>query len=113
ASRRWLPIDRPAPGRSLDPAGLVTLSAAVLALVVPLVLGHDAGWPPWTFVALAAAALGIAVFAWIERRVEHAGGSPLITERVLRAAGFSPALVAILLATASTGGFLFSFTQHL
>jgi EmrB/QacA subfamily drug resistance transporter len=113
ASFRLLPVDRPEPARQLDLAGLVSLAAAVLLLVVPLVLGHEEGWPAWTFVSLAASVVAVVVFALIERSVERSGGAPLIAERVLRAPGLPAALIAIVLALASYGGFLFTFTQHL
>jgi MFS family permease len=113
ASQRWLPIDQPETARPLDIMGLVILSGAVLLLVVPLVLGHDAGWPTWTIALIAASGVALAAFAWIERGIERRGGAPLIAERVVRAPGLAFALIAILLATASNGGFLFSFTQHL
>jgi EmrB/QacA subfamily drug resistance transporter len=113
ASLRLLPADRREPGRPLDLAGLLSLAAAVLLLVVPLVLGHEEGWPAWTFASLAASVVAIGVFAWIERGVEQRHGAPLIAPRVLGAPGMAAALVAIVLALASYGGFLFSFTQHL
>jgi predicted MFS family arabinose efflux permease len=113
ASLRLLPIDRPAPARPLDLGGLISLAMAVLLLVVPLVLGHEQGWPAWTFGSLALCAVAIVVFGLIERSVEHSGGAPLIAERVLRAPGMPAALIAIVLALAAYGGFLFTFTQHL
>jgi MFS family permease len=113
ASFRFLPIDSPAPARPLDLRGLLSLAAAVLLLVVPLVLGHEEGWPAWTFASLALSVVAIVVFALIERSVERRGGAPLIAERVLRAPGMPAALVAIVLALAAYGGFLFTFTQHL
>ena len=113
ASYRFLPIDGPARSRPLDVGGLVALAAAVLLLVIPLVLGHEQGWPAWTFISLAASVVALLVFALIERSVERRGGAPLIAERVLRAPGMPAALVAIVLALAAYGGFLFTFTQHL
>jgi EmrB/QacA subfamily drug resistance transporter len=113
SSRRELPVDKPEPFRPLDLAGLLSLAAAVLLLVVPLVLGHEEGWPAWTMVSLVASVVAVVVFAMIERRVERSGGAPLIAGRVLRAAGLPAALVAIILAMAGYGGFLFTFTQHL
>jgi len=113
ASFRFLPIDGPAPARPLDVGGLVSLAAAVLLLVVPLVLGHEQSWPAWTCVSPALSVVAIAVFALVERSVERRGGAPLISERVLRAPGMPAALVAIVLALAAYGGFLFTFTQHL
>ena len=113
ASFRFLPVDGPAPARPLDIGGLISLAAAVLLLVVPLVLGHEQGWPTWTFGSLALSVVAIIVFALIERSVERRGGAPLISERVLRAPGMPAALIAIVLALAAYGGFLFTFTQHL
>ena len=113
ASIRLLPVDVPAPARPLDLGGLISLAAAVLLLVVPLVLGNEEGWPAWAFASLALSAVAIVVFALIERHVERSGGAPLIAARVVRAPGMPAALVAIVLALASYGGFLFTFTQHL
>ena len=124
ASFRFLPIDRPERSRPLDFGGLISLAAAVLAVftyrvfnfwlpVLPLVLGHEQGWPVWTFGSLALSVVAIIVFAAIERSVERRGGAPLISERVLRAPGMPAALIAIVLALAAYGGFLFTFTQHL
>lgn len=113
ASIRLLPADVRSPARPLDLGGLVSLAAAVLLLVVPLVLGNAEGWPAWAFVSLALSGVAIVIFALIERYVERSGGAPLIAGRVLQAPGMSAALVAIVLALASYGGFLFTFTQHL
>ena len=77
------------------------------------VLGHEQGWPTWTFVSLVLSAVAIAVFALIERAVERSDGAPLIAQRVLRAPGMPAALIAVVLALAAYGGFLFTFTQHL
>ena len=110
---RILPIDRREAARPLDVAGLVSLAAAVLLLVVPLVLGHEAGWPLWTLVSVLASVVMFMVFAGIERSVARRGGSPLISGRVLRAPGMAPATVALFLGMAGYGGFLFSFAQDL
>ena len=53
-ARRLLPADTASGGRGLDPAGVATLSAAV-AVVLPLVLGHEERWPAWCWISLATA----------------------------------------------------------
>ncbi len=110
---RILPADRREPSRSFDVAGLVALAIAVLLLVVPLVLGHEEGWPAWTFVSLAGSVVALGVFAAIERAVGRRGGSPLISGRVLGAPGMVAGSVALFFGMAGYGGFLFSIAQHL
>jgi len=78
-----------------------------------LIHGAEQGWPAWTILSLFGSALAFVLFGWVERRVDRRGGSPLIAERVLRAPGFGFAMVAVVLALAALGGFLFTFTQHL
>src|SRR5438445_8612452 len=109
ASYRFLPIDGPAPARPLDVGGLISLAAAVLLLVVPVVLGHEQSWPAWTFVSLALSVVAIVVFALVERSVERHGGAPLISERVRRAPGMPAALVGSRLALAAYASFVFTF----
>jgi len=111
-ARTGLPADRGDAARRLDPAGVATLSAAVLALVLPLVLGHDEGWPAWCFVLLAVSVALFGVFVAVERSVGRRGGSPLVTARILRVPGLALAAVVLLLSMLTYGGFLFSFALH-
>src|SRR5262249_61088241 len=94
AGSRLLPRGRGEPGRGLDPAGLAILTPAVLALVLPLVLGQSEHWPAWGWACLAASVLGFAAFAMVERRLAAAGGSPPIPRRVRRLAGGALGLAA-------------------
>jgi MFS family permease len=110
---RWLPADRGEPGRRLDPAGVVTLSLAVLAIVLPLVLGHEEDWPVWGWVVLAVGTVLLGVFVLVERRVTRLGGSPLVSGRVVRAPGLALGAATILLVMLSFSGFLFALTLHL
>ncbi len=110
---RILPRDEELHGPSLDVPGLLVLSATVLLFVLPLVLGHDLGWPAWTFVALAASVVLAVVFVAVERHVSAAGGRPLISGRVLRAPGMAAAAGTLVLAPSTWGAFLFTTTLHL
>jgi EmrB/QacA subfamily drug resistance transporter len=112
-ARRHLPANRGERSRSLDPAGVVTLSAAVLLLVLPLVLGHEEDWPAWCFVSLAAGFLALGLFVAVERRVAARGGAPLIAGRVLRAPGLLVGAAALFVSMINYGGFLFAMALHL
>ncbi|MEU2628947.1 MFS transporter [Kitasatospora sp. NPDC007106] len=112
ASRRLLPALPGDAGRGFDLPGLLTLAAALGLLVVPLVLGHELGWPGWGWAMLAGSAALFAVFAAVERRVAARGGQPLITGRVLGAPGLLPAAGSIFLIMAGFAGFMFAFALH-
>ena len=113
AGGRLLPRGRGEPGRGLDPAGLAILTPAVLALIIPLVLGQSEHWPAWGWACLAAGGLGLAAFAVVERRVAAAGGSPLIPGRVLRLPGVAMGIAALFAVLAVFGGFFFTLALHL
>jgi EmrB/QacA subfamily drug resistance transporter len=113
AAPRLLPGTRAPQGRKLDLPGLVLLTASVLALVVPLVLGHEESWPAWTKVSLAASAVLFAAFVAVERGIERRDGSPLISGRVLRAPGIALGGAALLFGMSSYLGYLFSLAIHL
>jgi len=77
---RYLPARRPdrRAGGAMDPAGVAVLSAALLLLVLPLVLGQDEGWPGWTWLSLAVSGALFGVLWVVERRVGARGRRPLI-----------------------------------
>ncbi|MBB2913594.1 EmrB/QacA subfamily drug resistance transporter [Streptosporangium becharense] len=106
---RALPAGGPVRHRPVDLPGLVTLSLAVGLLVVPLVLGHERGWPLWGWVAMAASAGLAVVFVLVERRA----AAPLVPARVLRAPGAVHAAAVVFGAMATYGGFLFALALHL
>jgi hypothetical protein len=110
---RLVPADHVPGGRRLDLAGLATASTAVLAIVLPLVLGHEQGWPAWTWASIAAGVALSAVFVLVERSIAERGGDPLLNLRVLDAPGLAAGLAALTAAMVGYGGFLFSFALHL
>lgn len=110
---RWLPVDRGESARQLDPAGVTILSAAVLAVVLPLVLGHEESWPLWCWLSIGGGVILLAVFVAVERRVGQRGGSPLVAGRVIRAPGMISGGATVLLTMLGFGGFLFSLTLYL
>ena len=113
AGLRSLPNGLGEPGRGLDLAGVAILTPAVLALVLPLVLGQSEHWPLWGWACLAGSVVLFAVFALVERRVGARGGSPLIPGRLLRLPGLATGVVALFFVMAVFGGFFFALALHL
>jgi MFS family permease len=110
---RALPHGKGEPGRTLDLPGLALLTPAVLAFVLPMVLGQPEGWPIWGWVLMAAAVPLIGAFALVERRLAARGGTPLIPGRILALPGITVAIAALFVVMAVFGGFFFSFALHL
>ena len=113
AAPRLLPVTAPGPARRLDLAGAAVLSSALLALVLPLTLGRDAGWPGWVWPSFSGCALALAGFVRLERRVRERRGDPLFDLDVLRLPGVAAGIAAVVLVMASYAGFLISLTIHL
>ena len=113
AALRCLPVASHRTARRLDLPGVATLSAAMLLLVVPLVVGRSEGWPVWTWVALAAGVPALALFLAVERRITAGGGSPLINVQVLARPAVGWALLTLLAATGTYYALLFTLAQYL
>jgi hypothetical protein len=110
---RLVPADPPGAPRRLDFAGLAVAVPAVVLIVLPLVLGHELGWPVWTYLCVAAGlALG-AFFLPLERRIAARGGDPLLHPAVLSTPGVAVGVATLSSVQIAYGGFLFVFTLHL
>jgi MFS family permease len=81
------PVPRRA-GTRLDIKGSVVLFAGLLCLIGPLLFGHDAGWAPWLWIAMAIGGVILAAFLQLEHSVARAGGMPLIDLTLLADAAF-------------------------
>jgi MFS family permease len=110
---RLVPADHVPAGRRLDLLGLATASSAVLLVVLPLVLGHQQGWPAWIWPSLVAGVALAGAFLWIERSLAARGGDPLLRLEVLRAPGMTAGLAALAAGMITYGAFLFSLGLHL
>jgi hypothetical protein len=108
-----LPGGPPAAAARLDLAGAGWLATAILALVIPLTFGADAGWPAWSWLVLAAGAAALAVFAGHESRLARQGREPLIDPALLAWPGVRAGLAGIFTLHASYGGLLFTTAVYL
>jgi EmrB/QacA subfamily drug resistance transporter len=87
-----MPVCLPAsPARSrarIDVVGLLLATAALTALLLPLLQGRQQGWPWWSFASLAAVPGLIGFFVLWQRRALRSGGSPLVVPDWFRHASF-------------------------
>jgi hypothetical protein len=110
---RALPNSNARAGRSVDLLGLLTLTPAVLAFVLPLVLGQPLDWPVWGWVLLA---LSVAIFAalpYVERRVAAGGGQPILPRALLGVPGAAIGIVALSLVSLTFGAWLLTFALEI
>lgn len=77
----------------LDLAGLVLVTAALTALVLPLVEGTALHWPAWTWVSLGATPVLLAGFAALEMRQARRGRPVLLDLGALRSRGLAAGLI--------------------
>jgi EmrB/QacA subfamily drug resistance transporter len=94
----------------LDPLGAVGVSLSIALALVPLTLGRDEGWPPWTWASLAAALPVLGLTLWWERRLARRGGEPLIDLPLFRDRTFSAGLVVNFGLVFFFGSFMFVLT---
>ncbi|HEY7263040.1 MAG TPA: MFS transporter [Trebonia sp.] len=113
-ARRYLPGRQASPGSgAMDPAGVAVLTAALLLLVLPLVLGQGAGWPAWTWLSLAGSAVLAGVLWALERRVAARGGRPLVDPRLLARPAIGWGLASQAAATGTYFAILFTLALYL
>jgi EmrB/QacA subfamily drug resistance transporter len=94
----------------LDPAGAFGVSASVALALVPLTLGHDEGWPAWTWVCLAACLPVLALTLGWERRLARRGGEPLLDLPLFRDRAFTAGTALNFALVFFFGSFMFVLT---
>ncbi|WP_433203953.1 MFS transporter [Dactylosporangium sp. CS-047395] len=78
-------------GARLDLPGAALVTAALVALVLPLIQGRAQGWPAWTWVSLALAAVLFAGFILLQRYRPE----PLVHPALFKVRAFAAGLVAV------------------
>ena len=95
-ARRLVPESRAAvgstgPGR-LDLRGATLFTAALVAIILPLLDGREQGWPAWSWACLAAGPVLLAVFAAHLRAKARSGGQPLLDPAIFAVRAFRAGL---------------------
>ncbi|WP_136708144.1 MFS transporter [Agromyces sp. H66] len=90
---RFVPETRSPRPMRLDVAGVLLLTAVVLAFMVPLVEGQTLGWPAWLWLPVIAGILLLLAFVSHERRRMRRDGSALLPMPLFADRGFSAGVV--------------------
>jgi len=112
AARLTLSATRAPVRRPLDLPGVLILSVALLATVVPLTFGNSEHWPAWTMITLVVGLAGLAAFIGLQRAAAAGGGHPLLDVRAVVPAGVKSGLVVVFLVMAGYGALLFTIALH-
>ncbi|MFC7023602.1 MFS transporter [Promicromonospora thailandica] len=96
--------------RGVDGFGLLLVSVSLVAILVPLIEGEDAGWPWWTWASLVGGLLLLVAFAFWERRVVARDGSPLVPPRLFAHAAFTGGVILALVYFAAFTSIFFTIS---
>ncbi|MGW6710589.1 MFS transporter [Streptomyces sp. NPDC054956] len=99
--------------KRLDLVGVALITAALLALLFPLIQGAESGWPAWTFIAMACSVPLFVVFGVYEVRKSARDGSALVEPSLFKERSFVAGLVVMLSFFAIIAGLFFPFTLYL
>ncbi len=73
----------------MDWLGVLLLSAALTAVLIPLIQGQQDGWPAWTWWTMVAGILGLGLFAGWQVLFTKRGGSALVPPRLFHHGSFT------------------------
>jgi MFS family permease len=110
---RRLPESRAHNPLGVDRLGTALLAVTLLSLLVPLMEGRALGWPLWTIALLAGSPFAAAAFVHVERRLERAGGTPLLPPSVMRLPSVRNGLMVAVPFFAGFGSFMFVYAMTL
>ncbi len=79
--------------RGVDVVGLVLLAASLVAVLVPLIQGEEAGWPLWTWLSIVGGLVGLALFGAWEVATVRRGRSPLVPPRLFSHGHFTGGVI--------------------
>ncbi|KGN37199.1 MFS transporter [Knoellia subterranea] len=79
AAIRFIPESRSEHPVRINARSVFALAAGLLAILYPLTMGHELGWPTWSFALMGAGIVGLIAFLRSQRSDESRGGDPLVT----------------------------------
>ena len=109
-SVRFVPETRERSARRPDWAGAALLTAALVAIVYPLLEGRSLGWPTWIWLLLCGGVVALGVLVVVEERRQRGRIAPVLRTRLFRVPAFAAGLGMQLAFAAGLQGFFLIFT---
>src|SRR6516164_711645 len=107
---RFVPETRERSARRPDLIGAALLTAALVAIVYPLLEGRSLGWPAWIWLLLTAGLVTLGLLGFVEERRRHSRVAPLLRTKLFRIPAFTAGLGVQLAFAAGLQGFFLIFT---
>ncbi|MFG2022421.1 MFS transporter [Streptomyces sp. NPDC048825] len=104
---RTVPETRSQHPEPVDVPGTVLLAVSLLTLLAPLTEGRAAGWPLWTWLAMAAFPFAAGAFYLVERREDRQGRTPLVPPSLFALASLRRGLAMVVPFSIGFSGFMF------
>jgi EmrB/QacA subfamily drug resistance transporter len=108
AAVRFLPSAALGKRLSSDLVGFLLSTGALVALLVPLIEGQNAGWPLWTYLSMAGSVVLFVAFAFWEQHVARGTEEPLVPPHLFSNLSFTGGVVLALVYFAAFTGIFFT-----
>ena len=89
AALRWVPESRAGARPGLDVRGVALLAGRLLAVLYPLTMGRELGWPAWVYAVMAVGVGGPRAFVASSGGPSQAGREPLVALSLYRGRAFA------------------------
>jgi EmrB/QacA subfamily drug resistance transporter len=110
---KLIPETRERSARRPDLAGATLLTAALVAVVYPLLEGRRLGWPAWGWLVLAGGLVTLAVLGLVEERLQRPQIAPLLRTPLFRIPAFTAGLIVQFAFAAGLQGLFLTLTLWL
>lgn len=97
----------------LDLSGVVLLAVGMLAILYPLTMGREDGWPLWTFLTMGFGLVVLVGFVLLQRREERKGAEPLVAMSLFKNRPFAAGIAMMFLFFIPMNGFFLIQTLFL
>ena len=96
ATSRYLPETEKNGHQVFDYSGIVILTAGLFCLIIPLILGREAGWPLWSFALLVLSGIIFVIFIYDQKAKRRKQSNPLVDVELFHHKEFNIGLLAVL-----------------